>query len=178
MAQTQTPSAVEIPRERLHFRSLLLANPNYFGNVKQSPFKPVAEIAGNTTYEELACIGFGPQANQLNAIVYIKLPNGFGGGLCTNGSQEYVRFYASYDRGTTWTDLGLTSFTRVRCSGNARQAVCQARICRRLAVRSGSAAVFYRKSGAGARDPVVECAAAAERSRLHSGLGKPARYGG
>ena len=111
MAEKEKSSAVQIPRERLHFRALLLTNPNYFGNVKQSPFKPVAEIAGNTTYEELACVGFGPQTNLLNAIIYVKLPYGFGGGLCTNGSQEYVRFYASYDGGKAWTDLGLTSFT-------------------------------------------------------------------
>ena len=99
------------PRERSHFLKLLLSNPNYFGNVKQSSFPPVANIAGNTTYEELACVGFQPQVNLLNAVVYIKLPNGFNGGICTNGSQEYVRFYASYDGGKTWVDLGLTSFT-------------------------------------------------------------------
>jgi hypothetical protein len=111
MPEETRPEAVQVPPERQHFRSLLLANPNYFGNVKQSPFKPVVEIAGNTSYEQLGCIGFSPPANQLNAIVYIKLPYGFGGGLCTNGSQEYVRFYASYDGGKSWSDLGLTSFT-------------------------------------------------------------------
>jgi hypothetical protein len=111
MPATEQSSTSRIQRERLHFRSLLLANPNYFGNVKQSPFKPVSEIAGNTAYEELACVGFSPAVNLLNAVVNIKLPYGFGGGLCTNGSQEYVRFYASYDGGKTWVDLGLTSFT-------------------------------------------------------------------
>jgi hypothetical protein len=106
-----TAASRPIQTERLNFRALLLTNPNYFGNVKQSPFKPVAQIAGNTTYEQLAGIGFQPSADLLNAVVFIKLPYGFGGGLCTAGTQEYLRFYASYDGGKTWTDLGLTSFT-------------------------------------------------------------------
>ena len=101
----------QVDPQRSNFRQLIIQNPNYFGNIKQSPFKPVAKLAGNTTYEALGCIGFQPQLNLLNAVVYIKLPYGFDGGLCTAGSQEYVRFYASYDGGKTWTDLGLTSFT-------------------------------------------------------------------
>lgn len=109
MSASSTSSA-QIPPERLNFRALLLANPNHFGNVKQSAFKPVVQIAGNTTYEQLTGIGFQPQANLLNAVVFIKLPYGFGGGLCTVGTQEYLRFYASYDDGKTWTDLGLASF--------------------------------------------------------------------
>jgi hypothetical protein len=32
------------------------------------------------------------------------------GTLCSEGSTEYVRFYLSYDEGTTWTDLGLEQF--------------------------------------------------------------------
>jgi len=103
--------AVQVEPTRLNFRQLIIQNPNYFGNLKASPFKPVAQQSGNTTYEELGCVGFQPQENLLNAVVYIKLPYGFGGDLCTAGSQEYVRFYASYDGGKTWTDLGLTSFT-------------------------------------------------------------------
>jgi len=101
----------QIDPQRSNFRQLIIQNPNYFGNVKQSPFKAVAKVAGNTQYEELGCIGFQPQSNLLNAVVYIKLPYGFDGDLCTAGSQEYVRFYVSYDGGKTWADLGITSFT-------------------------------------------------------------------
>jgi hypothetical protein len=104
-------SSSNVPRERRHFRSLLLSNPNYFGNVKQSAFEPVVAKSGDTTYEELGCIGFQPQQNLLNAVVYVKLPSGFSGDICTAGSQEYVRFFASYDSGATWVDLGVTSFT-------------------------------------------------------------------
>ena len=101
----------EVPRERSHFRSLLLSNPNYFGNVKQSSFAAVFPKSGDTTFEQLGCVGFQPQENMVNAVVYIKKPSGFSGGICSAGSQEYIRFFASYDHGATWADLGLTSFT-------------------------------------------------------------------
>lgn len=103
--------AVKIEDHRKNFRQLILQNPNYFGNITQSPFKPVLKLSGNTQYEELSCVGFQPQLNLLSAIVYIKLPYGFDGDICTAGSQEYVRFYFSHDGGKTWTDLGVTSFT-------------------------------------------------------------------
>jgi hypothetical protein len=103
--------AVKIETERVNFKQLVIQNPNYFGNVKQSPFKPVKALVASTKFEELGCVGFQPQLNLLNAVVYIKLSYGFGGGLCTAGSEEFVRFYVSYDGGKTWDDLGLTAFT-------------------------------------------------------------------
>lgn len=104
---------------RAHFRTLLLANPNFFGNLKESPFKPVIPISGNTTYEELGCVGYHPQLNRLEAVVYIKQPSGYSGGICTSGSQEYVRFYLSTDGGATWQDQGTTSFTAYDVPGQS-----------------------------------------------------------
>ncbi len=98
-------------RERKQFRPLLLSNPNYFGNLKTSPFKAVKSIISNTTYEELKCVGFNPQLSRLEAVVWIKQPSGYSGGICSSGSPEYVRFYLSFDNGATWLDQGLTSFT-------------------------------------------------------------------
>lgn len=97
--------------ERKQFRPLLLSNPNYFGNLKASPFKPVKTIVSNTTYEELKCVGFNPQLSRLEAVVWVKQPSGYSGGICSLGSPEYVRFYLSFDNGATWLDQGLTSFT-------------------------------------------------------------------
>ncbi|MBV9443881.1 MAG: hypothetical protein JO217_14460 [Acidobacteriaceae bacterium] len=111
MKNTQTQVTRSVAPNRKNFRQLVIQNPNHFGNIKNSPFKAVIQQSGNTDYEELGCVGFQPQLNLLNAVVYIELPYGFDGDLCTAGSQEYVRFYASYDGGKTWTDLGLTSFT-------------------------------------------------------------------
>ncbi|MFB9240479.1 hypothetical protein IV454_24915 [Massilia antarctica] len=100
-----------VPEERTRFRALVMANPNYFGNIEASPFPPVLNIKLNTTYERLACVGFQPQFNRLDAVVYIFQPNGYGGGICSSGSQEYVRFYLSRDDGASWQDAGLTSFS-------------------------------------------------------------------
>lgn len=100
-ADTVTAEA-QVPHERANFASLLLANPNHFGNLAESPFAPAASIIGNTTYEELKCVGYNPDLNLLKAVVWVKLSSGFLGNLCSAGSQEYVRFYISFDNGATW----------------------------------------------------------------------------
>ncbi|MDO9040756.1 MAG: hypothetical protein Q7U64_00250 [Desulfocapsaceae bacterium] len=67
----------ELEKERVEFHKLLAVNPNYFGNLPESPYKPVKKIIGNTKYEELTCIGFNPILNQLEATVPVKLPIGY-----------------------------------------------------------------------------------------------------
>jgi len=97
-------------RERSGFKALLLANPNYFGNLSASPFKAVQPIAGNTYYEELVCLGYHPQHERLEGVIHIYQPSGYGTGICGPGTPEFVRFYLSYDNGATWQDQGLSSF--------------------------------------------------------------------
>lgn len=103
--------ALPFLRERQQFKALTLSNPNYFGNLKLSPFKPVLNIQGNTTYEEIGSVGFQPDFNLLEAVVFVKQPSGYGSAICGDGTPEYVRFYISYDNGATWQDVGVTSFT-------------------------------------------------------------------
>lgn len=55
-----------VPTERSQFRAFLVSNPNYFGNLKLSLFPAVLNIQGNTTYEEIGCVGFHPQFAALN----------------------------------------------------------------------------------------------------------------
>lgn len=105
------PSRLPYLQERVQFRALILANPNYFGNIKVSPFTPVLQIQSNTVYEELCSVGFQPQFNRLEAVVFVKQPSGYGGDICSNGTPEYVRFYVSYDNGASWDDEGVASFT-------------------------------------------------------------------
>jgi hypothetical protein len=100
----------DFPKERASFRGLLLSNPNHFGNLVESPFKPVLPIASNTRYEELACVGYQPQQQQLEGVVYIYQPSGYGTDVCGPGTPEYVRFYLSFDHGASWEDQGMTSF--------------------------------------------------------------------
>ncbi len=114
MAGIDTEQAATLQRfakERGQFRALLLANPNYFGTLKVSPFPPVLNIQANPTYEEICSVGFQPQFNRLEAVVHVKQPSGYGGGVCSSGTPEYVRFYISYNNGATWDDAGVTSFT-------------------------------------------------------------------
>lgn len=114
MAITQTSEVIPVEREKLH--SLLLENPNYFGTLlKGDPlatkFKPVKVLNGDTTYEQLNCIGYNPEIQALTGIVKINLNGGYNGGPCTPGSKEYVRFFIDYHNGGGWQDLGAQSFT-------------------------------------------------------------------
>lgn len=70
-----------------------------------------AATAGSMFYEELGCVGYQPQTNRLEAVVYVNQVSGYGGALCGRGTQEYVRFYASWNNGATWSDLGLAAIT-------------------------------------------------------------------
>ena len=95
------------PTGRLQFKQLLAANPNYFGNLPDSKLQPVEVIAGNATYEQVTCVGYNLALSVLEATVEIKLPGGYGGGLCYAGSKEFVRFYVDYGGG--WQDAGIGS---------------------------------------------------------------------
>lgn len=101
---------VESEAMRESFKLLLLANPNYFGNLSESAFKPVKSICSNTHYEELVCLGYHPQQKQLEAVVHVYQPSGYGTDICGPGTPEFVRFYLSFDNGASWQDQGMTSF--------------------------------------------------------------------
>ncbi len=97
-------------KHRNNFTKLIVANPNYFGNLQGANIPaPKFPIQGNTYYENLGCLGLQPQFDLLKAVLYINQDNGYSGGLCSPGSQEYVRFYLSFDNGVTWQDQGITS---------------------------------------------------------------------
>ena len=108
--KSQVSLQKDFPKERAAFKGLLLANPNYFGTLAKSPFTPVLPVAGNTFYEELGCVGYHPQQELLEGVVYVYQPSGYGGDACGPGSAEFVRFYLSFDNGATWADQGMTSF--------------------------------------------------------------------
>lgn len=99
----------EQARQRL--RTLLLANPNYFGKVPSSSFMAVLKIQEDTTYECLSQIGYDLQHEQLCATIEIKQASGYSGDAFIHGSEEFVRFYLSYDGGSTWLDQGMRSLS-------------------------------------------------------------------
>jgi hypothetical protein len=92
---------------RENYGFLLAANPNYFGNLPGSGLKSEFPLLTDTGYEELTCVAYDPARRLLEATFQVKRPYGFEGGLCANGSWEYVRFWLDYGAG--WVDGGLTA---------------------------------------------------------------------
>jgi hypothetical protein len=90
-------------------RALLLANPHYFGNVPPTSFHAVLKIQEDTTYECISAVAYDAQFEQLRAIINIKQAVGYSGLARANGSEEFVRFYVSYDGGAKWLDQGMRS---------------------------------------------------------------------
>jgi len=90
-------------------RALLLANPHYFGNVPPASFHAVLKIQEDTTYECISAVAYDAQFEQLRAIINIKQAVGYSGLARANGSEEFVRFYVSYDGGAKWLDQGMRS---------------------------------------------------------------------
>jgi hypothetical protein len=68
------------------------------------------EPQSHTQWEEIKCIGYDPAMRRLEAIVDLKQSSGYSGGLCTNASREYVRFYVDFKDGGGFRDMGLASF--------------------------------------------------------------------
>ena len=58
----------------------------------------ILEPPQNIKYEGLTCVGLNYDEDRLVAILRVKLPCGYSGGLCTQGSQEYVAFWVDWDK--------------------------------------------------------------------------------
>lgn len=112
LARILNKELAELPKiqaERTQFRSLLLENPNYFGNFENSELQPVKKIQGNTSFEEMTCVGLNPPFDRLEAVVRINKSSGYGGGICGDGSLEFVRFYVDLHDDGNLHDVGLAS---------------------------------------------------------------------
>jgi hypothetical protein len=63
---------------------------------------------GNTNFEELTCIGLDPNPatqDALVGVIRVKQPSGYLGGLCDEGSTEYVAFWIDFGDGI-WQWMG------------------------------------------------------------------------
>lgn len=58
---------------------------------------------GNTSYEELGCIGYDPVEDALVGVLTVKKPSGYSGGPCTSGSVEYVAFWVDWGGGWSYS---------------------------------------------------------------------------
>jgi len=99
---------------RKKLRALLLTNPNHFGKIPASSFNAVLKIQEDTTYECISRTGYDPGCEQFCALIEIKQTLGYSSdavihGTDKRGSEEFVRFYLSYDGGSNWLDQGMRS---------------------------------------------------------------------
>ncbi len=106
----RTPTEPPNLRERSHFKALLAENPNYFGNLADSPHAPTLDIVAQPTYESLVEIGYHSADERLEAIVQLTQIDGYGSDVIGPGSTEFIRYYLSTDNGVTWQDYGVSSF--------------------------------------------------------------------
>ncbi|MGN6723115.1 MAG: hypothetical protein ACTHJM_10925 [Marmoricola sp.] len=62
--------------------------------------------SGDTTYEQIMCVGLDNNADQIVGTFHVKRPSGFSGGPCTAGSTEYVAYWADFGGDCSFTYLG------------------------------------------------------------------------
>lgn len=70
----------------------------------------------NKNWEEITCVGYNPDTRRLEAVVAIKQSSGYNGGLCSNASVEYVRFFVDFKDGGGYRDMGLANFKAANIS--------------------------------------------------------------
>ena len=56
-------------------------------------------------------MGFQPQFNRLDAVIFVKQQFGYGGDICRKARRSTCDSIPLFDNGTTWVDQGMTSFT-------------------------------------------------------------------
>jgi hypothetical protein len=109
-----------VPADRFAFAELthLIEARRHEGGSVLAPFLPEAyEIEealtrlgsrkGNTTYEEVQGIGFGPDQETVAAVLTVKRTTGYAAGLCSTGSREHIAFWLELQG--TWHYLGTSS---------------------------------------------------------------------
>lgn len=104
----QLYSSEKLPAHRVNFEEVyqiaqkIKQNPALMVQFKINPqiydllgsVEPVLVENPSTRFEELTCVGLHYDLDTLVATLVMKLPTGYSGGLCTQGSFEYVAFWA------------------------------------------------------------------------------------
>jgi hypothetical protein len=68
--------------------------------------KKLEDTSGDTSFEELECVGLDNNTDQLVGTFRVKRPSGFSGGPCTAGSTEYVAYWADFGEDCAYAYLG------------------------------------------------------------------------
>jgi hypothetical protein len=107
-----------VPGHRFGFSEAQKLVKGPFTNAKlaQTSLIPSAELGpilssidftiGDTTFEELTCVGYNPYSGMLGGVISVKLNSGYSGSLCDAGSTEYVGFWLYYNG--AWNALGTS----------------------------------------------------------------------
>jgi hypothetical protein len=77
----------------------------------QALLAELGKTSGNTSYEELECVGLDNNADHLVGTFRVKRSNGYSGGPCTAGSTEYVAYWADFGTDCRFTYLGTATVT-------------------------------------------------------------------
>lgn len=64
---------------------------------------------GDTSFEELQCVGLRPANDLLEGVLTVKKSSGYSGGLCSQGSTEYVAFWIDFGEGGGFTYMGTAT---------------------------------------------------------------------
>ena len=120
----------DVPVHRYAFNEVqaLLSSPSApaqtFSNLQASPLQQLGLSAteiggllgnlqvktdGDTSFEQLNCIGVRPSNEVLEGVLTVKKPLGYSGSLCSTGSREYVAFWVDFNDGTGFHYLNTTS---------------------------------------------------------------------
>lgn len=70
---------------------------------------PKEQTEANVDYEELECLGFDYNTENLVATIKIKKENGYSGDLCHAGSKEYISFWIDWDDNCSWQYLNTVA---------------------------------------------------------------------
>ena len=127
---------------------------------------------GDTSFEELKCVGIRPEKDMLEAVFTMNKKFGYSGSLCTEGSTEYVAFWIDFNDGGGFTyidtaALEVHDLTEVGADGSSVR-----RLRQEGSVQPLDALRSRRTNRAPARDSVLAGAAAAGQSELGADLGQ------
>lgn len=106
---------------------------------------------GDTSYEELLCVGLNPDRDMLEAVLTVKKGRGYSGLLCRESSTEHVGFWIDFGDGKGFVYMGSSSVEVLDLARNGMDGI--------------QFAVFLKANLAGR---VVPCAAGARVVRLRA----------
>jgi hypothetical protein len=106
-------ASAAVEHTRTFFKQIMGINPNYFGAAVGTGLPQLSQLFQSNQYEALGCIGLSPQDDTLEAVLTIKLPYGYGGPLCAEGTKEYVAFFIDYGDGLGFVPAGAPVEVRV-----------------------------------------------------------------